>query len=68
MKCLSCDVPLSDYESTRKYEDGTFVDLCNHCWFNSDMYYSSLVHERDDLISIPIKEIKHEDLDFGDSS
>lgn len=33
MKCLSCDVVLSNAEATRKYKSsGTFVDLCNHCF------------------------------------
>ena len=32
MRCVACDVRLTDFESTRKYE-GTyeFIDLCNHC-------------------------------------
>ena len=28
----SCDRILSDYEATRKYPSGGFVDLCNHCY------------------------------------
>lgn len=32
MRCLSCDVILSDFEATRKYvSDETYVDLCNSC-------------------------------------
>lgn len=32
MKCLACDRLLSDFESTRKYnETQEFVDLCNSC-------------------------------------
>lgn len=32
MKCLACDVILTDYEATRKYaESGKPVDLCNRC-------------------------------------
>ena len=33
MRCLSCQVVLSDFESTRKYTDsGKYVDLCNKCF------------------------------------
>ena len=33
MKCLSCDVILSDFEATRKSEvTNEFFDLCNHCF------------------------------------
>ncbi len=33
MRCLSCDVILSDFEATRKYsKSGEFVDLCNKCF------------------------------------
>jgi len=35
MKCLSCDVPLNDRESTRKYKNtGEFLDLCDNCFFD----------------------------------
>jgi hypothetical protein len=33
MRCRSCDVALTDFESTRKFvETGEFVDLCNSCF------------------------------------
>jgi hypothetical protein len=33
MRCLSCNVVLSDKEATRKYaSSGTYVDLCDHCF------------------------------------
>lgn len=33
MRCLSCNVELTDFEATRKYaSSGEFVDLCNHCF------------------------------------
>lgn len=33
MRCLSCNKNLNVQESTRKYSsNGTFVDLCNHCY------------------------------------
>ena len=33
MRCLSCNNPLSKFESTRKSATtGEFLDLCNHCY------------------------------------
>lgn len=49
MKCLSCNTSLSDYESTRKYTDGTFLDLCCRCHSKSDMDDVPIV-SRADLI------------------
>lgn len=32
MRCLSCDCELTDFEATRRYENGgNFVDLCGRC-------------------------------------
>ena len=32
MRCLACNVALSDFEATRKSAvSGTFLDLCNSC-------------------------------------
>ena len=31
MRCLACDVSLSDLEATRKDSHGDFLDLCNKC-------------------------------------
>lgn len=37
MRCLSCNVILSDKEATRKYAStGEFVDLCDHCFSTVD--------------------------------
>jgi len=37
MKCIACDVILSDFESTRKeVKYGTFLDMCNRCLVRSD--------------------------------
>ena len=52
MKCKACDCILSDFEATRKYSDGEYVDLCNHCFEASD--YTELVIERADLRKIDI--------------
>jgi hypothetical protein len=33
MKCLACNITLTDREATRKYaSSGTFIDLCNNCF------------------------------------
>jgi hypothetical protein len=33
MRCLSCNVALTDFEATRRYSgSGAFVDLCNSCF------------------------------------
>jgi hypothetical protein len=48
MRCLSCNCILTDFEATRKYENGEYVDLCNSCLNKSDMEDIVLV-EREDL-------------------
>ena len=38
MRCLSCDVALNDFESTRKSEKtGQYVDLCNRCFVETEI-------------------------------
>lgn len=37
MKCRACDCILTDYEATRKYVDGSFIDLCNTCFSGLDI-------------------------------
>ena len=32
MRCLACNVELNDYESTRRNNDGEYLDLCHHCY------------------------------------
>jgi len=33
MRCLSCNVLLTDFEATRRSaETDEFLDLCNHCY------------------------------------
>ncbi len=50
MRCLSCDCNLNDYESTRKYTNGTFIDLCNGCYRHvRDSLYNVTV-DRADLL------------------
>lgn len=59
MRCLSCNKNLNDFESTRKYESGEFVDLCNGCFNSADMRDIPVL-ERDDLA-------EYEDIsDLGD--
>lgn len=37
MRCLACNVALTDYEATRKFSWGECVDLCNKCYGESGM-------------------------------
>ena len=32
MRCLACNIELSDYESARKNNNGEYIDLCNYCY------------------------------------
>lgn len=33
MRCIDCDVELTDFEATRKRVDnGEYIDLCNNCF------------------------------------
>jgi hypothetical protein len=65
MKCVICDVALSDFEATRKYADTKeFVDMCNHCY----SYVKRSIHtiERDDLLTEQDHgelDVRYDDLD-----
>lgn len=64
MRCLSCDCILNDYESTRKYSNGVFVDLCNKCYsYVMDSLYS--VADRPDLLGAEDIDIERAD-NIGD--
>ena len=45
-RCLACDKNLSDFESTRKYEHGEYIDLCGKCFKDSGICVSL---QREDL-------------------
>ena len=47
MKCLSCDQILNDFEATRKYNSGEYLDLCNSCYYTISNQIT--VQEREDL-------------------
>jgi hypothetical protein len=48
MRCLACNVLLTDFEATRRYtQSREFVDLCTHCLAATDDMI--LVTERNDL-------------------
>jgi hypothetical protein len=48
VRCIACDVLLTDYEATRRYaESKEFVDLCNRCMAVS--LDDSEVIDREDL-------------------
>lgn len=48
MKCRACDVILTDFEATRKYETGEFIDLCDYCFY-SGVEEDIIPVEREDL-------------------
>lgn len=50
MRCISCDTELTDFESTRRYESGNFIDLCNECC-SSVKDDGILLLERGDLMT-----------------
>lgn len=37
MRCLACNKILNDYEATRKYSFGEYVDLCSICFTDLDI-------------------------------
>ena len=46
MKCLSCDVILTDREATRKsINTGEYLDLCNHCLSETDIVVHDLPYD-----------------------
>ena len=65
MRCVICNVGLSDFEATRKYADShAFVDMCNHCY----SYVKRNIHtiDRDDLLTEQDHgelDIRYDDLD-----
>ena len=49
MRCLACNVMLSDFEATRKYaESGKYVDICNSCLHTVPDFPNTI--ERSDLM------------------
>ncbi len=66
MKCLACDVILTDFESTRRYH-GTqyYVELCNHCF--KHIAHDINTDERMDLLHSTLEEA-YEDEVYQDES
>lgn len=58
MRCISCNKQLNDFEATRKYEDGTFVDMCKACSNSSDM---------ENIIILERADLAHEESEESDS-
>lgn len=55
MRCLACNANLSNYESTRKYSAGSFIDLCNNCFSGLDIIAvgrPDLMEEEDNIQEI----------------
>ena len=72
MRCSACNKNLTDFESTRKTEDGNFLDLCNSC---ATMSGVNKTEDRFDLVSfsdyVDLEEHDEQDgtipIDFGTS-
>ena len=66
MRCRACDTGLSDFEATRKYAAGGFVDLCNKCFYP---HVAKQIHvvEREDLRGIKENEEDEEKPDDNDA-
>ena len=60
MKCLSCDVILNDYESTKKYAStGDYIDLFGACFASSDVPLLDTL-DRPDLSSFIMDEVEED--------
>jgi len=55
MRCVSCNISLTDFESTRKDMHNEYIDMCNSCFSSSDVNFA--VVERADLA-------EYEDIDI----
>lgn len=64
MRCVACDVELTDYEATRRFSSsGEFVDLCNRC-FAVTLDTADVV-DREDLRSLAdIEELYDDEQDW----
>lgn len=73
-RCKCCNRIMSDFEMTRKYKDGTYVDMCNKCFKASET--TEPVIERRDLsklddddsvlLDIAVATVLDDIPDFGD--
>lgn len=65
MRCLSCNKNLTDKEATRKYEDGTYVDLCVRCLAHVPITTieneSASDIEFEDMQDDPVDEVEEDD-------
>lgn len=65
MRCLACNIELTDYEATRKDANDQFIDLCNHCFKASEYEFDT--NDRLDLLEEADYQLK-DDLDYVHSS
>lgn len=57
MRCMACNVNLTDFESTRKSTiTNEYLDLCNHCFYTIS----------DDVSSLERADLEHEDGEVDD--
>jgi hypothetical protein len=62
MRCLACNVELSDYESTRKDLHGDYIDMCNHCY--GTIKDELLSTDREDLLTK--ESVSDSELDYSE--
>lgn len=55
MRCRSCNTLLTPFETSRKYLDNTYADLCNSCFRASD--YKEPVIANYALLSVVEEEV-----------
>lgn len=61
MRCMACDVVLTDFEATRKYH-GTdkHIDLCNDCFYTTGIYHADIdINLMSPADEVPWKEDDH---------
>lgn len=48
MRCLACDVALTDMEATKRDSDGEFIDLCSLCLASAKQPVFTYNHDQDE--------------------
>jgi len=61
MRCLACNIELTDYEATRKDSNDQYIDLCNTCFKAAEYEFDT--NDRLDLLEEADYVLK-DDLDY----
>jgi len=62
MHCRACDIPLTDYETTRKSAiTNHYYDLCNNCFktIKDDVNYKDRADLRGDIDDLDSEDLEH---------